>query len=192
MGFEAYCLLAGNQEAVAYDYCKLNALTLRVSPFLKIGDYDDIQEGQEVYTCGFPLSIERPFVSKGMISTKYIDRLNSITTNGGEKRMPRSQALLDLTMNPGNSGGPIVRLGKTIDEDEAIGLADFIVNPIGSKNANEIKNLLLKGVGKYNLEGVDLNTALIYFTEVISGLSIGVSGCVSTNPFGNALRKMKK
>ena len=82
-------------------------------------------------------------------------------------------------------------MGNTIDEDEVIGLADFIVNPIGQKNANEMIALFSKGIGKYDLEGFDPNMVFIYFTQILSQMSLGVSGCVSTNHFLSVLNSTK-
>jgi serine protease Do len=191
VGFFPYFLSEGYADAIGYDFCVLNLLIKRKTPFLKVGSFENIKEGQDIYTCGFPVSIEQMFVSKGMVSTIFTDTLNSIFINGKPSRMPRNQALLDLTLNAGNSGGAIIKLGNTIEEDEVVGVADFIINPIGDNNAKDMIKLFSKGINKYNLEGTDPNKAFIYFTQVLSTMSLGVSGCISINHFLNSLSKIK-
>ncbi len=191
VGISTYFLQNGNKEAVGYDFCLLNQLKPGSFPFFKIGDYNIVSEGDDIYTCGFPMGLEQPFISKGMISTKFVDTLNSINYNGKNIIMPRTQALLDLTLNGGNSGGAIVKMGKTIDDDEVIGLADFVINPIGSTRANDMIRQFSHGVNKYSIEGVDPSKVFIYFTQVMSKMSLGVSGCISTNHFLNALSNIK-
>lgn len=176
----AYFLQAGYQNAVAYDYCILVPLKSqkRIFPFLKLGNFNLTSEGQEIYTCGYPLGIPQQFVSKGIISTKYIDSSNIIIKDYKTKiLMPREQALLDLTLNRGNSGGAIVKLGETFNDDEVIGIADFIINPMGS----EADQLIKKFDQSYgiSLQGVDPNFVFSKFTKILSSMSIGVSGCVS-------------
>lgn len=192
IGFSKYFLEQGQGEAAAFDFFQLNQLKNVKTPFLKFGDFNSVEEGQDIYTCGFPALLERPIITKGMISTKYVERLNTINKNGIDIRMPRDQALLDLTLNPGNSGGPIIKIGKTIEDDEVIGLADFIVNSIPGQEYLNVMNILKKGIGKNRTQDYDLNLALIYLMEKIARLSIGVSGCVSTSHFLTAQSNMKK
>lgn len=181
----------GNPSAVGYDYCHLLPLDKFKTPFLKIGDFNKVQEGDEIYTCGFPIAIKQPFVTKGIISTVYTDSLNSIIKAGGEKVfMPKSVALLDITLNSGNSGGAIVKIGKTIDEDEVIGLADFMINPI-SKDYIELKKAFTTQPN-YTSSGINQNAVFSYFTDILSKMSMGVSGCVSINHFLTSLNNRPK
>lgn len=191
VGIANYCMQKGLSDAMGYDYCLLSSSKDISTDCLKFGDFDSLSEGEDVYTCGFPIGIEQPFVSKGMVSTKFIDSLNSITNNGKVFKIKRYEALLDITLNAGNSGGAIIKIGKTLDDDQVIGLADFIVNPIGDVNENFLINQFSKGVGKYKGEGIDPNSAFIYFTEILSKISMGVSGCISTNHFLNGLNNIK-
>ena len=95
MGYYEPFLAARNLEAVAFDFCVLVPVGKRMSPFLKMGDFNKAEEGDEVYTCGFPAGIEQQFVSKGMVSTKFEEKLNSVNYNGTIIQMPRMHALLD-------------------------------------------------------------------------------------------------
>jgi S1-C subfamily serine protease len=168
-------------SALAYDYCVLFPI-LAHSPFqfLKLGNFDNLHEGQEVYTCGYPLGIEQQFITKGIVSTKYIDTNNSITNAGSVTKFPRSQALLDLTLNKGNSGGAVIAIGQSIDDDVVIGIADFIINPIGG-NAEALATMLKGRSGGVFISGVDPNALFSNIIEVLNNTSIGVSGCVSIN-----------
>ncbi len=171
-----------NKEAVAYDFCILKPQNPNhiLFPFLKVGNFNNLHEGQEVYTCGYPLGLPQQFISKGIVSTKYLDTSNKINNNGVVTPMPRNQALLDITLNKGNSGGAIVKIGATPNEDEVVGIADFIINPIGG-NAETLAELLKKSSGGAFLGGIDTNLLFANIIQVLDNSSIGISGCVSIN-----------
>jgi serine protease Do len=171
-------------DAVAYDFCILKVATLSHSPFpfLKIGNFNDLQEGDEVYTCGYPLGIQQQFISKGVASTKYLDTTIKImnSTNGAIISMPRNQCLLDMTLNKGNSGGAVIKIGSNESDDEVIGIADFIINPIGGR-AEALADFLKSRSGGVSISGVDPNLLFSNIVEILDNTSIGVSGCVSIN-----------
>jgi serine protease Do len=172
-----------NKEAIAYDFCILiPALkTTKEFPYLKLGNYNNLQEGQEIVTCGYPLGMKQQFLSKGMVSTKYLDNIQ-LNFFGEEYKFSRNLALLDLTMTRGNSGGAIIKLGSSIEEDEVIGLADYIINPIAAHADNLIKELNdSRKNGFITLNNIDPNALFLLFTEVLQSTSIGISGCVSIN-----------
>lgn len=170
------------KNAISFDYCLLAPLnsSLRIFPFLKIGNFDDANEGDEIYTCGYPIGIKQQFLSMGIISTKYTEDSNKVIYNNQIIITPRNQALLDITLNRGNSGGAIVKIGNTINDDEVIGIADFIITPAGSQSEQMI-NLLLSASGAVKISGVDPNYVFAQIFSIISNLSIGVSGCISIN-----------
>lgn len=172
-------LYKGYENALAYDYCLLIPLvkTKRQFPFLKMGDYGNVSEGDEIYTCGYPLGIPQQFISKGMVSTKYVDSSIYLLTPSDTLYKPRMQCLLDLTLNSGNSGGAIVKVGLTPDADEVIGIADFVINLTGEKAGG-----LVREWGKSAGAGPDerdINRTNAYFREMLSNTSVGISGCVS-------------
>lgn len=190
VGIANYFLMAGNKNAVAYDYCLIVPVTQQSitnpTPYFRLGSLDHAKEGQEIYTCGYPLGIPQQFISKGIISTIYTDKTNGIITNGQRDTLPRSQALLNLTMNRGNSGGAIIKLGNTVDEDEVIGIADFIINPVGGQS-DELIGELEAASGIAKIGGIDPNKTLSKLVQFMSSTSIGVSGCVSINYSVSAL-----
>jgi serine protease Do len=177
-----------NDNSLAYDFCILipnRPLEKKdATTFLKLGSLTNALEGEEVFTCGYPLGISQQFVSRGIISTKYVDSTNyifNLKTNVKTFK-PRSQALLDLTLNRGNSGGAIIKIGKTIEDDEVIGIADFIVSQMGNEGDQLIQNLASRS-GRAYINGVDPNAILTQLAIYISKASNGVSGCIAIDHF---------
>lgn len=158
------------------------------SDYLKLGDFDSVKEGQQVITCGYPIGIPQKFVSQGIISTIYKDSAYLTDINGNRSQIgdSRNQALLDLTMNRGNSGGAVILLGQTAEDDRVIGIASFIINPIGGM-ADELANYFegKRGIG---IMGVDPNLVFSMFTKFFASTSIGVSGAISINHIKSSLK----
>jgi serine protease Do len=163
---------------MAYDFCVLVPFhqSKRIFPYLQIGSFKDCNEGDEVYTCGYPLAIGQQFVTKGFISNKYSD---SIYLDGSKK--PRNLLLMDMTMNRGNSGGAIVKLGKGATKDEVIGIANFIIIPI-SGQADSLIRLLNYNSGDMRFGNFLPIDVLKKLTEFISSSMNGISGGVSIDP----------
>ena len=179
------------RKGLAYDFSLLvpsKKLTSKQT-FLRLGDFDSVNEGQEVFTCGYPIGIEQKFITKGIVSTKYIDTTIAIKTPYSIIKYDRSQALMDITMNRGNSGGAVVLLGKTIEDDVVIGIADFIINPIGNLADSLIKKFE-NGMG-VEIGGIDTNKTFADLTKILSSISIGVSGCISINHIKGAFSSIK-
>ncbi len=176
----------GLDNARIYDYCLLNIPITgdnsNVS-FLKLGNFNDVKEGDWVISCGYPQKIHTPFISSGLFSTKWVDTVK-LTNQTESVTIHRNVAWLDLTLNPGNSGGPVILLGETVDDDRVIGIASFILNPY----ARNAKALLVHAIESrknikmsYNgLNQIDINALL---SEAIANNSIGVSGCISIEYF---------
>jgi serine protease Do len=162
----------------------------RVITPLKIGNFNHAEEGDQVSTCGYPLGYSQQFVSTGMISTKYQND-NVWRVYGQLKSFPRKEALLDLTLNRGNSGGAIVKMGKTIDEDSVIAIADFGLTPLG-QTADSLINALAHmkswivvtgGPGERD----DPAEISMILARGFQNVSLGVSGCISVNYLRDAL-----
>lgn len=169
-------------SAVAYDYAFLNLLTVpkQSFTFLNLGDFNKVVEGEQVYSIGYPFGIKQQVISSGLFSTKWSDTARFAN---GHKR-PRDVAWLDLTMNKGNSGGPIIQLGKTPEEDKVIGIATFILNPyahLAKQFSDYSEQTLTKRGTAVELNGVDFAKVTSFFSNAIYGNSLGVSGCVSIN-----------
>ena len=93
-------------------------------PALRIGNSDDVFEGQAIFTCGFPLGpdlqIDEPvgaLFHRGIISGIRPHYL----------AQKRDRFLLDISVNPGNSGGPLC----SEDTGEVVGIIDALVQDEG-------------------------------------------------------------
>lgn len=93
-------------------------------PAVKLGNSDEVFEGQFVFTCGFPLGSDlqpndpvSALFHRGIISgvrPHYLER-------------PCREFLLDMSINPGNSGGPLC----SEDRGEVIGIINARVHDEG-------------------------------------------------------------
>ena len=155
---------------------------------LKIGSLKNALEGDPIYISGYPLGIEQNVIARGYISSKWQEERTLLDDGTSEHSTKvdtikniRNVAWLDITMNRGNSGGPVIRLGKTPSEDEVIGISTFILNPYG-----EISEFISKVLGAddpnqklIDSRGmIDVIKAQGIMAEAISNNSIGVSGCI--------------
>jgi serine protease Do len=125
----------GYSNARRYDYCLLQISDrkhLKDISYLKLGEFNDVNEGDIVVSCGYPHKIKVPFISSGLFSTKWIET-NYELRGQDTIAVPRNVGWLDLTLNPGNSGGPIIILGDTYHDDKVVGIATFILNPFAKK-----------------------------------------------------------
>ncbi len=179
------------QEAVVYDNVLLKAISDTKTKFnpLKIGSWENISDGDQIYSCGYPLGIDQRFISQGILSTKF-NQLKTVYF-GTEviDNVYRNVAWLDITMNPGNSGGPVIKRGSTPEEDEVIGIATFILNPSGIHSKNLIAHLdKHKNELSIGISNIDIEKTTKLFATAIANNSIGVSGCISIDYIDNILQ----
>jgi serine protease Do len=170
------------REAISKDYCILSLSSKRNVVPLKLGNFSDAEEGDSIYICGYPLGISQPVVATGMLSSKFLD--------GGYyfRNVHREVAWLDLTMNTGNSGGPIVLMGKNPDDDVVIGIANFILNPF-STPAENMKSTFEFERANVTRTGDDWKNFAVLASEALSYSSLGVGGCVSIDYLKKSLNK---
>ncbi len=173
-----------------YDYCLLVPIKPlnRKTPFLKIGSYDDVQEGAEIYTCGYPFGSSLQFVTRGILSTKYTAPQSIVSSTEIVETRERNQALMDITLNKGNSGGAIVKVGASMFEDEIIGIADFIITPLQYEIDSTIASLsyalgtsvqtIIDSNGRIMSKNDPVENAILIYSQ-LSKFSVGISGCVS-------------
>jgi serine protease Do len=167
-------------EALSKDYCILEVKNKNLVP-LPLGTFADAYEGAYVYLCGFPLGINQPVVSFGMLSTKW-------TTSGYlNQGSNREVAWLDLTMNKGNSGGPIVLLGDEPKDDKVIGIASFGLNPFANP-AEQLIQIVEAFPGKAVIMGVNFKNFASLVGAALASNSLGISGCVSIDYLKSRLR----
>lgn len=161
--------------AAYQDYCILVPVDSIDTKFtyLTLGSFADLLEGQEVLTCGYPLGLEKQFITRGNVSTILSDSI--LIYNEPSKR---ELAYLDLTMNAGNSGGPIIVLGKTCKEDRVFAIADFIIIPF-SQQLDSLNKQLESNFGDIEINGLSVKGSNKLYVSALLTASNGLSGCVS-------------
>ena len=172
------CQNQGFRESLSRDYAILVVKPHKDLVPLVLGTFADAEEGAEVYICGFPFDLNTPFVSKGILSTKT-------TTPGylGEGS-DRDAALLDITLNKGNSGGPVVLIGKTPQDDKVIGIATFTLSPLSPPLA-QLADRVQKFPGNVHIMGIDFKQFSILIKNTFEANSVGIGGCISVDYMKN-------
>lgn len=163
----------------------------KIFPFLELGNYSNLLEGESIYTCGYPLAIPQQFVSQGIVSTKYIDTILLFNNNILLERRAREQALLDLTLNKGNSGGAILKLGQNPVDDKVVAIADFVIIPYGQA-VEQLNTYAQEQGGDVEIMGISTMKAYRLFSGALSQASNGISGAVSIEHFLRALEDVQK
>jgi serine protease Do len=165
------CQNQGFLEALSKDYCVLEVESKNLIP-LPLGTFADVYEGDNIYLCGFPFGINQAVVSVGMLSTKWA---TSGYLNQGSNR---EVAWLDVTMNKGNSGGPVVLVGNEPQDDKVIGIASFGLNPFAN-SAEELIQIVQTFPGNAVIMGVDFKKFATLIGTALASNSLGVGGCIS-------------
>lgn len=165
-----------SDSAVLYDFCLLGVMSIPKTDFkfLKPGSFSDIEEGDIVYTCGYPLGINQQIVATGILSTKWVDTIYTPLDT-----VQRDVAWLDMTMNKGNSGGPVLIYNEN-GEDKVIGIATFILNPFG-QHTEFLSNVIDQSKVDVSYGGISQMKVNKLFSDAITSNSIGVSGCIDLN-----------
>jgi S1-C subfamily serine protease len=179
--------------SIAYDFALLipkEPIPQKTS-FLKFGDYNRLQEGEQIYTCGYPLSITQQFISTGYVSTKYAETLIGNYGDGRKNIFIRQQALLDLTLNTGNSGGAIMSMGATPEDDRVIGIADFIIIPYG-KILQKVNEIAKNAKSDFKIGGLSNMKVNELFSSALMKAMNGLSGCISIDHFLQASEVLQK
>lgn len=199
---------SGYVHLLAYDLCILKPVQPLLKPvtFLKLGDFKKLQEGQEVYTCGYPFSSVNQFLSKGLISTKIINTVTTSVPLLGINNISeiRHELLLDITSNQGNSGGALMKLNSSTAEDEVVGIIDYMITPIAGK-LDSITSVISQsswaGVsfgtisdanGKVISGGYNPVTTSLLFSQWFRTITYGINGAVSVNHLSQLLKELKK
>jgi S1-C subfamily serine protease len=157
----------------------------RKYPFLAIGNLGEIQDGDDILTCGYPLGIKQQFISQGIVSTKYTDTVFRFKDSMVTNKTPRNQYLLDLTMNSGNSGGAIVKR-KGLGEYQVVGIADFIIIPY-AQAVSDLLQFTKNSKGDIGLMGISTMKVYGLFAGALSQASNGISGMIPVDYFVGAM-----
>ena len=139
---------------------------------VRLGRFADIVEGDRVYLAGYPFGIEQVVVATGILSTKW--KAPGYLGQGS----PRDVAWLDVTMNKGNSGGPVLLLAEDPARDAVIGVANFNLNPFAQR-AEELANVAASFPGEAVIIGVDFKKLSILIGAALAAQSHGVGGCIA-------------
>lgn len=136
-------------------------------PYLKLGDSDNIHQGQLVFAFGSPMGLTNS-VSFGVVSTvaRQLERDNSMI-----------YIQTDVAINPGNSGGPLVDV-----HGEVIGINTLIFTQSGgseglsfSAPSNIVQNVFnqIRATGrvKRGIIGVNAQTVNPWLSKAL-GLSV--------------------
>lgn len=186
-----YLLQEGYKNASSYDYSLLKIQSIPKTKYkkLKIGKWADINDGDAIYTCGYPMGIKQRFISQGILSTKWVNA--QLKDSTPLDTIKRNVAWLDLTMNKGNSGGAIIKIGATPEDDKVIGLATFILNPF-AQEATYLVNALSDGKPSPSILNSPLSLKSLgeFYAKAVANNSIGVSGCVSIDYVSDILLLM--
>lgn len=140
--------LPGNLDSmIIYDFYIFDFASVPKTKYtkLKLGIWSNVSDGNLTYTCAYPLDLEQQIISVGIMSTQYIKDISIPfkDISKGNFKTKRNEGWLDLTMNNGNSGGAVIRIGKATEEDVVIGIADFKLNPF-SDTTQKLINILDK------------------------------------------------
>jgi hypothetical protein len=104
--------------------------------------------------------------------------LNSI-----KKPVYRELSLADITMNIGQSGGPILLAGSN-EEEFVIGIANFLLSPLG----RSLEILQTNYGGDKNRDSddalkVQLSNSITLFSDLFNNMTTGISTFTSIKPF---------
>jgi S1-C subfamily serine protease len=161
----------GLKQAIGNDVTLLTIPIKDLYPF-KLGHFADVEEGDAVYLIGYPLFVKQPIITKGMLSTKW--KIGNYLGQGGS----RDVAWLDITMNKGNSGGPVLLLTDDPAQDKVIGIANFNLNPF-AQSAEEFAEVAAKFPGNIMLMGIDFKKFSVLIGKALASQSHGVGGCIA-------------
>lgn len=159
------------QAAIGRDVVVLTVPANDLKP-LKLGRLMNAAEGDHVYLAGYPFGIEQLVVATGMLSTKW--KAPGYLGQGGA----RDVAWLDITMNKGNSGGPVLLLADDPVHDVVVGIANFSLNPF-AQSAEEFANVAANFPASVIIMGVDFKKFSVLVGAALAAQSHGVGGCVA-------------
>ncbi|MFS4466548.1 trypsin-like serine protease [Maribacter sp. 2210JD10-5] len=161
---------------------------------MKVGNWSDIEDGDLVYTSGYPHRRNERVTAKGMFSTKYQKRVKPKYSRN-DSIYEVEAARLDLTVNNGNSGGPLIRLGKSHKRDIVVGLISFKLNPNGS-TFGEYADLFYRWANDTlvtkTTEMKDVKLSLSYLYRAAANNSLGVSGAVTIDGLEQKLKMLNQ
>ena len=149
---------------------------------LALGRFSDVSEGSAISLAGFPLGIDQPVVTSGSLSTKW-----TAPAEFGHSGT-REVAWLDVTLNRGNSGGPVVAHGTHPGDERVVGIATFQLNPFAGP-AERLVESVLEGGSDLVIPGFSIKQLAVLTGEALSHNSLGIGGCVAVDYLDEWLRE---
>jgi len=147
---------------------------------MELGSYSDVEEGDDVAFCGYPLDIRVPTTHRGIVSAK----------GSYMRRDPESNAYLELlqidaSVNRGNSGGPLFlpHSGRVAGVVSSMIVASISGQPIKGMPWVEIRF----GGRDYGKEIDDLRKEV---KEALNSLQLGIGYAISVDYLKEDLRQL--
>ncbi len=183
------CIGQGLHGAVLRDFCILEIKTLRHLTPLRMGRFTDVDEGSRVYMCGYPLVDDRLRLSFGTVSYKPENNIVSYQGQSFNARRRNTEvALLDIPMSRGDSGGPIILIGESPEEDKVIGIVTFITTPLDQK-LKALVQAFNRSSERRHSDVCPIERFLVLREEIESD-SLFITGCVSVDPLRLRLNRI--
>jgi S1-C subfamily serine protease len=183
------CIGKGLHRSILSDFAILEIKTSKKLIPLRLGNFNDIYEGAGVYLSGNPLVSDRPWISFGTVSVKWKDPVVAYHAQlFPEKRNNTEIALLDIPMNRGDSGGPIMIIGDTTEEDRVVGIASFTMTPLDQELKALVKAINNYTDGRYN----EVCTIELFqlLRKDLGCKSLFIPGCISIDPLKLRLQQI--
>ena len=158
------------------DYCALRLEQKLPGPPLELGDWQDIEDGDDLTVWGFPLGLPGPALIKASVAVKVTARVQI----EGEKTADEVRTLVfQGPNNKGMSGGPVIhnRSGKVVGivSTKLVGITNAL-----EKVRDQIPPALRSGT--LQLQGINPNRTLLDIINVLDNFLIsGMGSAVSTD-----------
>lgn len=154
-----------------FDFAILKTGDKKIEPF-QIGNYDDIDTGDEIIFSGFPLSSQHLTNHTGIISAKYMRK-------GKFGNIDQKVYQIDGSINKGNSGGPLISLVN----QKVIGIISTREGGI-SNELNAIRKYILdqknQSSGGVYIQGVDPLPVIVELINTLDDyISVGIGHAIS-------------
>lgn len=163
--------LVQDNRPLLYDYAILKVEGKGLTP-TEFESYDSLEEGSDVYFCGYPLSSQHLTTHKGMISAKY-------TREGTFNHTPQKVFQIEGAINKGNSGGPLFDFATR----KVVGIISTREGGI-SKDLGDLRDYIVQqqkqGSGGVFIQGVNPLPVIVELTNTLDRyISVGIGHGVS-------------
>lgn len=145
------------------DFAVLKINTTSDTPFLSLGSYGDVRQGDQVYFMGYPFASSELYFGAGHIAAMHQRRSD-------QNRMVQYDVMeLDASINKGNSGGPLLHLPTR----KVIGIIAMRLGTI-TPMLEVLRNYLGLWPGRSGILETGI-TELIYMAEQFTNVGLGTA-----------------